>query len=170
MKDVVVRIAGIEMVNIKNVSYGKIELQGNQSAVDSEMKADILGIYGQNGSGKTAVIEILEFLKKLMSGNSLPIEIQDYITKGSNEDECKFSCSIKHKKETFNCDYSFKIKHFEKSTYITKEKLSYKKGTGEAKKINLEYRVENNEYLFTPQYRFNEFIQNDQARRSEMIS
>lgn len=168
MKDVVVRIAGIEMVNIKNVSYGKIELQGNQSAVDSEMKADILGIYGQNGSGKTAVIEILEFLKKLMSGNFLPPEIQDYITKGSNEAECKFSFWIKHQKEAFNCDYSFKIKHFEKSTYITKEKLSYKNCTGEDKKVNLEYRVENEEYLFTPQYRFNEFIQNDQARRIDV--
>lgn len=168
MKDVIVRIRGIEIANIKNVRHGKIEHLGNVTEPIDEMKSNLLGIYGQNGSGKTAVIEVLEFLKRLMSGESLPAEIRDYLTKGSNEAECKFSFWVKHREDSFECDYQFKIQHFEKHTTIGSEKLSYKKCTSRQKKVNLEYHIDNEEFVFTPQYRFHEFVQNDQSRRIDV--
>lgn len=168
MKDVIVRIRSIELFNIKNVGYGKIDIEGNNNKEDSDMKSDILGIYGQNGSGKTAVIEVLEFLKVLMSGNVLSDEVRNFITKGKNEAECKYSFSVKHLEESFICDYSFKINISNKSMYLTNEKIACKDHSGKNKKVALEYNVKNEEYLFTPKYRFNEFIMKDQSRRIDV--
>lgn len=167
MKDVVVRLCGIELINIKNVKHGKIELMGDYDYEESEMKSDILGIYGQNGSGKTAVIEVLEFLKILMSGASLPSQIQDFITKGTTEAQCKYSFRLIRLGVTFDCDYEFTIKYSEKCLYLSKERITYKNGIGESKRINLEYNSDNDDYFFTPQYQFSAFIQDDQSRHIE---
>ena len=43
-----VRIEKIEIENFKNVKWGQVTLKNNRK----KYKASILGIYGQNGSGK----------------------------------------------------------------------------------------------------------------------
>lgn len=48
-----VRIENIILENFKNVKYGEINLENKKS----DYKASILGLYGQNGSGKTALID-----------------------------------------------------------------------------------------------------------------
>lgn len=57
-----VRLRRIELQNVKNVEYGSIDFD------DLRNGASIAGIYGPNGSGKTAVIEALDCIKRLMSG------------------------------------------------------------------------------------------------------
>lgn len=48
----VVRLTRLEIENIKNVQHGELEFaQGD--------KGSVLGIYGQNGSGKTVVIDCM---------------------------------------------------------------------------------------------------------------
>lgn len=73
---VTVRLAEIELKNFKNVNYGDIKLV-NYANVEyrAEIKeSDINGIYGQNGSGKTAVVEALDILQHVMSGNTISYE------------------------------------------------------------------------------------------------
>jgi len=62
----VIRARKIELSNIKNVHLGSIEFR------DSDFGSCIAGIYGQNGSGKTAVVDAFSCLKLLMCGRSLP--------------------------------------------------------------------------------------------------
>ena len=50
-------------------------------------KANILGIYGQNGSGKTAVVDTLYFLQQIMIGTELDFQITDYIDSESDRAE-----------------------------------------------------------------------------------
>lgn len=50
----------------QNVHLGSIEFR------DSDFGSCIAGIYGQNGSGKTAVVDAFSCLKLLMCGLSLP--------------------------------------------------------------------------------------------------
>lgn len=50
----------------QNVHLGSIEFR------DSDFGSCIAGIYGQNGSGKTAVVDAFSCLKLLMCGRSLP--------------------------------------------------------------------------------------------------
>ena len=63
MKDSHVRIKSMEITNFKNVRHGIINFENTRKSY----KASVLGLYGQNGSGKTAVIEALLVLKYLLS-------------------------------------------------------------------------------------------------------
>ena len=44
-------IRSIELTNVKNVGHGRIEFR------DSPFGTRVTGIYGQNGSGKTTVVD-----------------------------------------------------------------------------------------------------------------
>lgn len=59
MTEVVVRLVSLKLVNIKNVACGTIVMPGETEKDLTVGGAKILGIYGQNGSGKTAIIDVL---------------------------------------------------------------------------------------------------------------
>ena len=72
MKDSIVRIQKIELYNFKNVEEGIIEFKSKPKKEDNyDPKAEIIGIYGQNGSGKTALVNACDFIKKILEGLSL---------------------------------------------------------------------------------------------------
>lgn len=67
-----IRLTAIELENFKNVGRGRIEL--SSAGPDPEgWKPDIVGIYGQNGSGKTSVIQALCILKSIW-GSGTPAQ------------------------------------------------------------------------------------------------
>lgn len=80
-----VRISQIELFDFKNIDYGKIVFPKTSRFEGSCIGADVVGIYGQNGSGKTSVIEAIRLVQRLISGFSLsndpkPLPIQDYFS------------------------------------------------------------------------------------------
>src|SRR3712207_233946 len=69
----IVRLLEVELDNFKNIKHGIISMQARKK-IDENIftkKAEILGIYGQNGSGKTSVIDALGIVQKVMGGESL---------------------------------------------------------------------------------------------------
>lgn len=72
-----VRIVESELKNFKNVKYGDIKYVNYSNAEYRAelMGADVNGIYGQNGSGKTAIIEALDILQHIMSGNTIKYDV-----------------------------------------------------------------------------------------------
>ena len=92
MKNVVVRLQEIIMNNFKNVEYGKVSLQSyvNFNKNINMNLNDILGIYGQNGSGKTALVDALEILKLLLSGEKLPKDMNYLINSVSQKAVLQF--------------------------------------------------------------------------------
>ncbi len=70
------RLIRTELFNFKNVEHGIIEHM-NYGPVKSQAKiknSDILGIYGQNGSGKTAIVEALDMIRRIMCGEKLSFD------------------------------------------------------------------------------------------------
>lgn len=63
-----IRIRKVRLQNFKSVRNGEIQLCGERVETLMKQEPDILGIYGQNGSGKTSFIEALSILKQLMIG------------------------------------------------------------------------------------------------------
>lgn len=57
MKDFIVRLLSLTLENIKNVKNGTIFMPLANDKSLSLGGAEVLGIYGQNGSGKTAIVD-----------------------------------------------------------------------------------------------------------------
>ena len=73
-----IRLIGINLRHFKNVRNGTIDLSRGQNA---DSASNVLGVYGQNGSGKTALIDSLQILKHLLSQFPCcsPHEIQEWV-------------------------------------------------------------------------------------------
>ncbi len=105
-----VRITGITLDNFKSVRHGTIEFNCGKQFIPYGTKSDILGIYGQNGSGKTAVIEALSILKRAMSGLTIPNTYADCVSVGSDFSRLQFSFQLQYPcGETREVEYSFCI-------------------------------------------------------------
>lgn len=75
MQETIVRLESISIENFKNVKNGQLSFANNRKA----FKASILGLYGQNGSGKTALIDAIELLQLALRGQPVPVKFADYI-------------------------------------------------------------------------------------------
>ena len=66
-----VRIKRIELTNFKGVRHGAIDFNCAKEFVPFNTKSDILGLYGQNGSGKSSLVEAIDLVKGIISGASI---------------------------------------------------------------------------------------------------
>ena len=85
-----VRITNIAIKNFKNVNFGELSFVNNRK----NFKASILGLYGQNGSGKTALIDALELLKYALCAMEVPDKFADFINVDSDSAEISYSFDI----------------------------------------------------------------------------
>lgn len=66
-----VRIKKVELTNFKGVKHGVLEFNCAREHIPFNTKSDIMGIYGQNGSGKSSLVDALSIMKILLSGGRL---------------------------------------------------------------------------------------------------
>ena len=78
----IIRILEVELENFKNVGKGKITFPTSQNF--STENSDIIGLYGQNGSGKTAMVEAFNVLKRFLKGAKFPNEYNHLIFSGKD--------------------------------------------------------------------------------------
>ena len=78
-----IRINSIELFDFKNVAHGKVQLTGTADK-NSFAKPSIVGIYGQNGSGKTSVIEALEIIRLLLGDSQLGSSWGECVAQGKD--------------------------------------------------------------------------------------
>lgn len=118
------RIEKIEIENFKNVKYGQVVLKNNRK----DYKASILGIYGQNGSGKTALIDAIKLLKLAFCGQVIPPQFADYIHVEAEYAKLKFDISMKipEKELEYLVNYEFKIRKVLSTQQNFSEAESYK--------------------------------------------
>lgn len=90
MDKAAVRIESIELANFKNVGFGHLDFEVSKKG----FKSSILGLYGQNGSGKTALIDALELLRLLLSGRPIPAYFADYINVDSEYARLKYGIKV----------------------------------------------------------------------------
>jgi hypothetical protein len=117
----VFRFLSLELTNMKNVEHGIVHFDG-YTKKDAWKKynagaADVMGIYGQNGSGKTTVIQSLVLVRDLVLGTKLftdTKEIQQFIpgeliTKGKDSLTAVYRFLITDSCESKIIEYSFKF-------------------------------------------------------------
>lgn len=100
MDNTIVRIASIEINNFKNVAHGHLDFESSKKGY----KSCILGLYGQNGSGKTALIDALNLLRLSLSGRPIPSYYADYINVDSEYATLKYGFKVSNSQR--ECTYS----------------------------------------------------------------
>ena len=114
----IIRLSMLEIENIKNVQYGKIEFARGR-------KGSILGIYGQNGSGKTVVVDCMVRLKCLRSGGRMAARFYHYINALAETARVQYGFEIWTDAKTMYAVYEVEItKNGENSFCISAERLS----------------------------------------------
>lgn len=114
-----IRIDYIEINNFKNVKHGVIDL------TSKKQNASILALYGQNGSGKTALIECIEILKNAISGRKLPTYASELVNLDSDYSTLSFKFSITEDLDITYLVYKFSIKKEAVETIELNEKSTY---------------------------------------------
>lgn len=118
-----IRIDNLTIEYIKNVDKGTISLNYNNP---DTFGGSVIGVYGQNGSGKTALVSTLDFIKTLLSGESLQDDMYYYISSYSSYCYVKISFILKINSRPYNVNYEVKIKKDDNyKTRISYEKLEY---------------------------------------------
>ncbi len=91
-----VRIKKVVLKDFKSVGYGEIVFNCGRQFVPYNTESDILGIYGQNGSGKTSFIEALSILQDLMAGAAVPSAYADCVAIGKEFSELEFVFDLQY--------------------------------------------------------------------------
>ena len=126
-------------------------------------KAEILGIYGQNGSGKTAIVDALYFLQKVMVGADLDQSLEDYMTIDFNI----FMDDI-----VFEIGYTLSLSREEKEIVINREILRSAKnenGIRTNKTIFMDYQRDQTDVIFKPQKRLDEILEANKEIKTDLI-
>ncbi len=169
MNETTVRISEIELFGFKNTQYGRIEMPSAIEKNYGSSTADILGIYGQNGSGKTAVVEAMSVIQFLLTGKSLPRETGHYITE--DRDFCRIHVKfiIQSPQKTAMADYTVQFqKTPDRDLEISNETLTAALWNGEkfgSKKNLIDYSLSSKGPVFTPKYRFDELVRCNEENR-----
>lgn len=89
----IIKLKSVNIKNLKNVKNGLIS-----SEIDFENieEGNVVGLYGQNGSGKTAMVEALTILKKLIIKERLPFKEEYYVNQDSENIEIEYIFLLKN--------------------------------------------------------------------------
>lgn len=168
----IVRLSLLEISNIKNVEYGQIVMPNTFRKKLSYKNAEVLGVYGQNGSGKTAVIDMLYYLQRIMIGSTLDAEIADYINVNGKQAEMLADFNIFAETVTYEVTYRVALQRGEKGAEIVRETLSCAIRQGDSrsnKTVFMDYQRSDKENVFVPKKRLDEIVEADVENKTDLI-
>ncbi len=113
-----VRIKSISIRNFKNVLSGDLSFENSRK----KYNASIVGLYGQNGSGKTALIDAIAMLKFILCGYQIPTKYSDLINVDAESASirCSFKIGDDEDDDTYEAEYGlFFTKTTEETTVNT---------------------------------------------------
>lgn len=168
-----VRLKSLELKHIKNVSYGKMELPCACRKRPGFGAPEILGLYGQNGSGKTAAIDALYFLQGIMTGNPLDGSLCDYMDANKDHGEISAEFAIFVNDIRFQVGYSVQLQRsHKKGVRIVREILSCAKNTGEKRKnrtVFMDYTREGDHGILKPRKRLDQLVGSNKECRTDLL-
>ena len=172
MRRPIVRLSSLQLTSIKNVKKGTIYMPNTVNKILSADKAEILGIYGQNGSGKTAIVDALYFLQKVMIGVDLDQSLEDYMDMDSDTAEIFADFNIFMDGIVFEIGYRLSLSREEKEVIISRETLSAAKnenGIRTNKTVFMDYQRDQTNVIFKPQKRLDEVLEENKEIKTDLI-
>ncbi|MCF0248421.1 MAG: AAA family ATPase [Synergistes sp.] len=127
MGNMKVRLESISIENFKNIGYGRLSFANRRK----DYRASILGLYGQNGSGKTALIDAVELLQHALTGRAIPLYFADYIHVEADFSRLCYEFSVSDDDESYQVFYEFKLRA---------ERVSASRNTGSSEPEEIRYK------------------------------
>lgn len=168
----IVRLSLLKISNIKNVRAGKIVMPNACRKKLSYKTSETLGLYGQNGSGKTAVIDTLYYLQRIMIGSSLEGGIVDYINVKDSQAEISADFNIFTEDVIYEVGYKIILQKSENGAEIVQETLNCAVNKGDSrsnKTVFMDYQRLDKENIFTPKKRLDEVIEANIDNKTDLI-
>lgn len=168
----IVRLSSLKISNIKNVRVGQIVMPNTCQKHLTYKTAEVLGLYGQNGSGKTAVIDTLYYLQKIMIGNTLDKEVADYIDAASDQAEIIADFNIFIETIIYEVSYKIILQRSGDGANIVRETLSCainKNDSRSNKTVFIDYQRSQHENVFAPKKRFDEVVEANAENKTDLI-
>ncbi|MFE3575795.1 AAA family ATPase [Lysinibacillus sp. NPDC059133] len=123
----IIKIKKIKIQNLRNVRHGEIVLTVN---FETFFKANVVGLYGQNGSGKTTIVDAFGLLKALISGwiteIKLPSQEKRLIMAGEDTASIEFEFLVENQFGAFSLNYYVELKEDQNRLYTTVERIAYR--------------------------------------------
>ncbi|MFB7158756.1 AAA family ATPase [Lysinibacillus sp. NPDC056232] len=123
----IIKIKKIKIQNLRNVRHGEIVLTVN---FETFFKANVVGLYGQNGSGKTTIVDAFGLLKALISGwiteMKLPSQEKRLIMAGEDTASIEFEFLVENQFGAFSLNYYVELQEDQNRLYTTVERIAYR--------------------------------------------
>lgn len=137
------RLNRIEIYNFKNIKRAELDF-----------KNSMLGLYGQNGSGKTALIDVLDLVKTIICGQSVSSDYSNMIHVDAEYSRIVVQFTMDEMERHSEIEYSFKLNR----TSIYDEILSYGYVDGEARVVKSKLIDTSNSPTFSPVSKYKSLI------------
>ena len=106
MNNTFVRLNGLTIENFKNVKNGQLSFANPRKAY----RTSVLGLYGQNGSGKTALIDAIELLQLALKGQPIPSKFADYINVEAQNASLHYEFTVASDIGEYQAFYDFELR------------------------------------------------------------
>lgn len=176
-----IRIENISIVNFKNVKRGTLDLENRRK----DYRASIIGLYGQNGSGKTALIDALQVLKFSLCGKAIPEQYADFVNVNELCSTLKFQFKMQRENALYNIWYQFSMKKVadeaqDEETGLENAAIKYKAQiydevlsfsyASEEEKIRKSPLIDTRtSEVFIPKSKYNELLKNNDEDVMELL-
>lgn len=137
------RLSRIEIYNFKNIKRAELDF-----------KNSILGLYGQNGSGKTALIDVLDLIKTILCGQKISSDFLNMIHVDAEYSRIVVQFTMDEKERHSEIEYSFKLNR----SCIYDEILSYGYVDGETRVVKSKLIDTSNSPTFSPASKYKSLI------------
>lgn len=125
--DNIVKVKAFKINNLKNVKHGEIVVPVSFEDLD---QSNLVGLYGQNGSGKTTVVEAFSILKILIGGwvqkKNLLASHRELLSFGEQSASLEFDFLVVNHFGEYFVHYFVELSKGAEGLFISKEKISYK--------------------------------------------
>lgn len=175
----VIRLLSLSLDCFKNVEHGDFEMPHAKEKIFFASGAELLGIYGQNGSGKTAVIDALRCIQFLLQGGALTGECGHLIMEGKREARLKCRFSLEYQKKRYFVDYAICLARGEDGCRLVEESLAYApllywKNQGMKKErlkgiASFEVRSKPSDASFVPAATFSKLVANRKDLKQDLL-
>ncbi len=159
LKKEFIRLKDLRIRNLKSVKNGQINCHDYE--YERGLSSCVIGIYGQNGSGKTTIVDAISIMRDLLSGVSLCDDIVEYISNDAKEMHLNFIFDATISESRYDIYYDVIIKKSGSSAIVSFEQVSLKSHDDELwpkKSIIFTYDIEEDKYIIQPKTTFKTLI------------